>query len=1287
MDLAQVGVRVVADGVADTKAQIESVTPSLEGIAKKMTGIGQKMSLGITAPIAAFGVKSFMLASDVGESVGKLGVIFEGATDDVVAFSKAAVDTFGMSSLAAMDATGNFGNLFKTMGVGAEGLTLPLGKLAGDISGLNAQMLDNMDPVAAMSESFTALAGDLSSFTNIPVADVLANIQSGLVGEAEPLRKYGILINEASVQQKALELGIWDGVSAMTEQQKVLARGALILEQSGTAHGDAARTADSAANSFRRFQANLTEFSIMVGEVMLPIGTKLFQWGTKILKQMREMSPTMLKVAIVVGAVAAAMGPLLIVLGSVLGAASAVAAAFGTGGILASLTPLLGPIALVVAALVGLGIAYKTNFLGFADAVNWVAGKVKDLMMPIVDTIGNVVEGVKLFANAFSALQEPLGTAEAAIYALQIVFPQFSAQIAKIFGPLKSMMGGLQGISVHFERLFNIFKNNGFMAGIHALFGKEGLAILQNFGKVIGGLPKIIGQALRNIHTGFKPIDAILKNLGSAFILFGSIIQKVFRGDFSGALDSYFALLDRMKNIGSIVFDLLLRGFNAINWGAVLETFGQIITFIPGLIGDFLTEFKTGFKPFDDLINGIGEQMSGIVDIVQGIFTGDFAKIFEGAKQVITGFIDVIKGIGGLVLEAARAIPWSDIIAGALDLAGQAIGLMGSLADKAWTWFTEAVEGIDWGALIAGALDLAQKAIDKMTPLAGKVWSWFREAVDGIDWLALISGAAGLAEKAVGKFGALAGKVVGWIRESIPGADTWLALIVAAAGLAQKAIDAFGTLADKVITWIRGSIPGVDSWFAIVAGAAGLAAEAIRRMGDLAGAVKNWIGAVASAVNWGSVFNVVTSAFDKVGDAIGDIQGIVTDVKDTVGSAAGSIGDALAGIWDFSSDALGKLQSAIEAIGGAAETAWGFVQKLPFVGGGGGEGGPVTDAEGRPYPTYGSGLVVGDAYKGEASGNPPGAAIAMPDITALTQAAADAVAAGAAIGETMTTIQTDIALGITAITDFSNAASAGFQSAATNTDANLDVIDTRLGQEVITMGVMGKLAGEAFKNELNTPLSQSIIAVGIILDGISSKLGTFVKTASAMGTAGGKQFKDNLISQLSQALAGVQAIFDAIAQKMGSLANTANSKGYATGSSFGQGMWLGMNAWLRPIMDKAAQLVNDSERAARDAADAKSPSRKFRFLGNDMGLGAVLGVQDLIPAMRSATGDLVAAGIGEYSTGPVKARSALTGGSARHITQHVHQYQVTPERLTKLMSDAQDSVEFIETLYEETGVR
>jgi hypothetical protein len=938
---------------------------------------------------------------------------------------------------------------------------------------------------------------------------------------------------------------------------------------------------------------------------------------------------------------------------------------------------------LVVAALVGLGIAYKTNFLGFADAVNWVAGEVKDLMMPIVDTISNVVEGVKLFANAFSALQEPLGTAEAAIYALQIVFPQFSAQIAKIFGPLKSMTDGLRGMSVHFERLFNIFKNNGFMAGIRALFGKEGLAILQNFGKVIGGLPKIIGQALRNIHTGFKPIDAILKNLGSAFILFGSIIQKVFRGDFSGALDSYFALLERMKNIGAIVFDLLLRGFQAINWGAVLETFGQIITFIPGLIGDFLSEFKTGFKPFDDLINGIGEQMSGIVDIVQGIFEGDFAKIFEGAKQVITGFVDVIKGIAGLVLEAARAIPWSDIIAGALDLAGQAIGLMGSLADKAWTWFTEAVEGIDWGELIAGALDLAQKAIDKMTPLAGKVWSWFREAVDGIDWLALISGAAGLAEKAVGKFGILASKVVGWIRESIPGADTWLALIVAAAGLAQKAIDAFGTLADKVISWIRGSIPGVDSWFAIVAGAAGLAAEAVRRMGDLAGAVKNWIGAVASAVNWGSVFNVVTSAFDKVGGAIGDIQGIVTDVKDTVDSAAGSIGDALAGIWDFSSDALGKLQKAIEAIGGAAETAWGFVSKLPFVGGGGGSEAPKPVHSDQPPLNPITGLPD---YSLLPAGEPVTQAPTM-DITALTQAAADAVSAGAAIGETMATIQTDIALGITAITDFSNAASSGFQSAATNTDANLDVIDTRLGQEVITMGVMGKLAGEAFKNELNTPLSQSIISVGIILDGISSKLGTFVKTASAMGTAGGKQFKDNLISQLSQALAGVQAIFDAIAQKMGSLANTANSKGYATGSSFGQGMWLGMNAWLRPIMDKAAQLVNDSERAAREAADARSPSRKYRLLGNDMGLGAVLGVQDLIPAMRSATGDLVAAGIGEYSTGPVKARSALAGGSARHITQHVHQYQVTPERLTKLMADAQDSVEFIETLYEETGVR
>ena len=71
-------------------------------------------------------------------------------------------------------------------------------------------------------------------------------------GEAEPLRQYGVLLDDASLRQAALELGIISTTkNALTPQQKVLAAQALIYQQTGTAQGDFARTSDGLANKTR----------------------------------------------------------------------------------------------------------------------------------------------------------------------------------------------------------------------------------------------------------------------------------------------------------------------------------------------------------------------------------------------------------------------------------------------------------------------------------------------------------------------------------------------------------------------------------------------------------------------------------------------------------------------------------------------------------------------------------------------------------------------------------------------------------------------------------------------------------------------------------------------------------------------------------------------------------------------------------------------------------------------------------------------------------------------------
>jgi hypothetical protein len=97
-----------------------------------------------------------------------------------------------------------------------------------------------------------------------------------LRGEAEPLRRYGVLLNDASLKQAALSLGIITTTTqALTPQQKVLAAQKLIFEQTTAAQGDFARTSDGLANQTKIVTAQLENMKTEIGTALLPIVLQL----------------------------------------------------------------------------------------------------------------------------------------------------------------------------------------------------------------------------------------------------------------------------------------------------------------------------------------------------------------------------------------------------------------------------------------------------------------------------------------------------------------------------------------------------------------------------------------------------------------------------------------------------------------------------------------------------------------------------------------------------------------------------------------------------------------------------------------------------------------------------------------------------------------------------------------------------------------------------------------------------------------------------------------------------
>ena len=122
----------------------------------------------------------------------------------------------------------------------------------------------------AFAVEITKLAGDLSSFNNLPTEQVLLGINSALTGEREQMKQLGVVILEADVQAKAFAQTGKTVAKSLTQQEKATATLALITEKAGFAIGDLDRTSGSAANVAKRLGTVFRELRDAVANALMP---------------------------------------------------------------------------------------------------------------------------------------------------------------------------------------------------------------------------------------------------------------------------------------------------------------------------------------------------------------------------------------------------------------------------------------------------------------------------------------------------------------------------------------------------------------------------------------------------------------------------------------------------------------------------------------------------------------------------------------------------------------------------------------------------------------------------------------------------------------------------------------------------------------------------------------------------------------------------------------------------------------------------------------------------------
>lgn len=615
---------------------IESASSKLATLGGRLSAAGQAL-----APVTNILRDTLDAASDLNESMSKVDVVFGGSSQIVKQFAETAATSLGQSKQQALEAAGTFGNLFTSLKIGQA-------------------------PAAEMSTNLVKLASDLASFNNIDPGQALEKLRAGITGEAEPLKSLGIAMNETAMKAKALEMGLKPVGGQLTEQQKIAARYAIILEQSGNAQGDFARTADGAANAQRIFSAQLADLSSKFGQTFLPILGQGIQILSGLITKFQELPSGVQTAITVVASVAGALGAILPVIGGIVSGISAVLPLFGMlGSAIGALNPVVLAAIAVVAALT---VAWKNNVGGIQEAVSGLASDLKAVFDKIIsfvrahaDDFKRIWEGLKSVFGGFVSFVG--NTLSGLIDVIRAILKAIQGDWSGAWDLLKSATAKIATGIV--DLIIGIF--NGLVSILAGVWG----LIKENIFSAWQAIGNFFTTTVPNLLLGFlmwwsslpgRLVGYLLELPGQIANVWGFIIGGAlkFGADFVSGVVSFFAQLPgRLSAFASAAWDAVKSAFatgvafaiqaatnlyKAVSeWvGKVPQVFSQIwdnvisyLSSLPGRLWDFAV--------------GIGRS------IYQGIKDGldihspsgpekELAKMDRGMQSLLVALSGNVKG-------------------------------------------------------------------------------------------------------------------------------------------------------------------------------------------------------------------------------------------------------------------------------------------------------------------------------------------------------------------------------------------------------------------------------------------------------------------------------------------------------------------------------------------------------------------------------------------------------------------------------------------------------------------
>lgn len=519
-----VGVNIVSD--FDSKGIKKAISDfkKLEGAGNKATfglrtfdkavtnGIKNLAKFGAVAGVVAgvVGKQLIDAASNLEESQSKVNVVFGQSSKTVTDFASTAAKSMGISKQAALEAAGTYGNLLQAFGVA-------------------------QPQAVEMSTTLVQLAGDLASFNNTSVEDAIQALRSGLSGETEPLKRFGVALNDARLKQEAMNLGLYNGKGNLDINAKSQAAYALILKDTSLAQGDYARTADGVANTQRTLAAQFENVKATLGTALIPV------YKTLLGVIQNSVLPVMTEFAEIVGEQGIGAGlkflggkfldvienggkftNIILALVSAFTALRLIAIAATISQTLFNTALFANPIGIVVAAVIALGVAVVAAYLKFEgfrkvvhSVINFAISIVEEFVNYFINVRNKFVTAINIMikaANLFGAgLTELSYTSEVEFGRITTSANKTSKEVSKLLGQIQAVKNAeRQGTAPVFTPpTFTPPTGGGADGGSGESAIEKAKKALEKYTDAIKG----VTQAQRSLRDANKSVDESNKSL------------------------------------------------------------------------------------------------------------------------------------------------------------------------------------------------------------------------------------------------------------------------------------------------------------------------------------------------------------------------------------------------------------------------------------------------------------------------------------------------------------------------------------------------------------------------------------------------------------------------------------------------------------------------------------------------------------------------------------------------------------------------------------------------------